>query len=243
MAGYLSIIEENIKHGKSQSYFYEIRHPEIFNIIEQKRLRHEIRNLAQEADLSLPVLDVASGTGNIAKYLRQHWSKVIACDISVDMLKENECKYKVTCDVCNLPFEDGKFGTVTASSVFILLPEPVKALEEICRVAAKKSVLYFDRLPFDMAHRKTLKGRGFTVFDLMTWFAWLMLHLKYLRRALEYTFNRRKILRDMPVVNVEILVPNRIAKAQFHLVLEKHNFKVETVPYRLGNFIIARRSE
>ena len=49
MADYLSIIEENIKHGKSQSYFNEIRHPEIFNIIEQKRLRHEMRNLAQEA--------------------------------------------------------------------------------------------------------------------------------------------------------------------------------------------------
>lgn len=241
MADYLPVIKENIKHGKSQWYFYEIGHPEIFNIVEQRRLSREMHNLAKEADFSLPVLDVASGTGNVAKYL-YHWSRVVACDLSVDMLKENECEYKVACDACNLPFKDASFGAVTAYSIFILLPEPMKALEEICRVAAKKSVLYFDRLPFGMAHRKTFKGRGFTAFDLLTWFVWLVLHPKYLKRAFEYVFYRKKRLRDMPSINLEVLAPNRITLVQFLSVLDKHNFDVEIVPYSLGNFIMARRS-
>ncbi|RLG91241.1 MAG: hypothetical protein DRO36_04610 [Candidatus Hecatellales archaeon] len=180
------IMEENIKLGKVQAYFYEIVHSQIFNVIEQRRLRGVIGNLAKKVDTYLPALDIGSGTGNIANHLRHFGLKVIACDISLDMLKENRyTEYKVVCDACALPFRSETFGLITAYSVVQHFRDAKVGLEEICRVAAKGSFLYFDRLPFLDTTSERFKGlKGFFCqkFETLTW---LILRPKYLKRFFE----------------------------------------------------------
>ena len=86
---------QNIEYHRTEAHFYNATHPEIYNLAEQKRLSRQIHKLVAELAPSLPVLDLGSGTGNIAEKVQRRGVQVIACDISTDMLKENKAKHKV----------------------------------------------------------------------------------------------------------------------------------------------------
>ncbi|MDP2764859.1 MAG: class I SAM-dependent methyltransferase, partial [Brevundimonas sp.] len=185
-SNYESTIAENVKASKVGSYSYELGLPEIFNIVEQKRLAREMDKLIKEIDCSLPVLDVGSGTGNLAKFLVRRGVQVVAIDLSPAMLKQNKSNDKVLCDACYLPFKNGSFGSIISYSVLSLLPEPLQALREMCRVAARNSVLFFDGLP---PYVVELKARKYPLIhasvERFAWLLWLVLHPKYMIRALK----------------------------------------------------------
>lgn len=141
MINYQSIIAENIRLGRLQAYFYEEMYPQIFNIIEQRRLQRLIGNLTKKVNNYLPALDIGCGTGNVTRHLQHCGLKVVACDISADMLKEDRySEYKVICDACALPFKDETFIVATSYSLIQSLSDAKKGLYEICRVAAKNSL-------------------------------------------------------------------------------------------------------
>lgn len=253
-SNYESTIAENIKWSKVRSYSYELEHPELFNIIEQRRISIEMDKLAKEIGRSLPVLDVGSGTGNLAKFLTRRGIKVVAIDLSLAMLKENNTSHKVICDACYLPFRDGSFGGIVEYSVLSLLPEPTQALKEMCRVAAMSSVLFLDGLP---PYVVEWKDRKYPLIhasvERLAWLLWLILHPKYLGRAFkvysEKLFSprlRTHRIQERNDIDYKKLLPHKIDSQGFHRALEECGFTVQMVSYGRGatlrSFLKARRN-
>ena len=95
----------------------------------------------------LRVLEIATGTGMIAKNVAETAESVIATDFSDKMLTEaakgtnpDNLSFQFA-DATALPFPDGYFGAVIISNTLHLLPEPEKALAEIHRVLGDKGIL------------------------------------------------------------------------------------------------------
>ena len=249
-----AIFDENVEFGKVQAYFYEEMHPQIFNIIEQRRLQRVIGNLTKKVDRHLPALDIGCGTGNVTRYLQHCGLKVVACDISADMLKENgSAEYKVICDACALPFKDETFIAITAYSMIQHLPNVKTGLGEICRVAAKNSSLYFDRIPFlDTTYKryKGLKGFVSKKFELLTWLYWLILNPPYRRRVFEYFIKdgRKHLMKNLKDISIEKVAPYFESSKKstlpdiFSKCLKEAGITWKNIRYRNGYFIIGRKT-
>lgn len=237
---YKKIIEENIKLHRSEAYFYEIQHQEIFNYFEQKRLRREMKSIVRELSLSsFFALDIGSGTGNISKHLSFFGVKTVACDLSEDMLKYNKNKYKVVCDACHLPFKKGSFELVTTYSVFHHLPNLKKGLEEICRVAAKHSILYFDHDPFI---QKEIKSKE--IFQHSGWVLWLLTKPGLWIRFLEYMVRGRKWhLQNIKKCDWGLTDGNFVSPEEIINILKVNGYAVELNNYGTGSYIKAKKGE
>ncbi|WDV48224.1 methyltransferase domain-containing protein [Clostridiaceae bacterium M8S5] len=92
------------------------------------------------------ILDIGCGTGNFSIRLAQTGAKVIAIDISDEMLNIARQKSKemgldiefYNMDVYNLDFDDGTFDGVFSSAAFEFVKKPVEAMDEIFRVVKDK---------------------------------------------------------------------------------------------------------
>lgn len=100
--------------------------------------------VAQEIDSGDTVLECACGTGSISKPVAQKCRKLIATDMSVNMMK----RAKKNCsgsrnilfrkaDIMSLNVGDNTFDKVIAGNVIHLLDEPYKAVDELLRVCKK----------------------------------------------------------------------------------------------------------
>ena len=95
------------------------------------------------------VLELASGTGELANYLSNLFPKIIITDISIEMLKQysNKNRLSVCCDMLAIPFEQ-KFDLVvsTFDSVNYLTNEKEieKLFKEIKIVLSSKGIFTFD---------------------------------------------------------------------------------------------------
>ncbi len=86
------------------------------------------------------VLECASGTGAITKYIAPVCGKLVATDMSKKMLMQNEkncrgydnVKFRYA-DIMHLKCPDGSFDKVIAGNVIHLLDEPELAVKELCR--------------------------------------------------------------------------------------------------------------
>ena len=87
------------------------------------------------------VLDVASGSGAVARLLPQ----VVALDISRNLLKANDAFLKVQADAEQLPFRDDSFVAGTCAFGLNHFPRPVIALAELARVAPLVGVVTWKR--------------------------------------------------------------------------------------------------
>ena len=97
--------------------------------------------VAQEIDPEDIVLECACGTGSISKPVAEKCRKLIATDMSVNMMK----RARKNCSGCgNITFRwanimsvnvrDNTFDKVVAGNVIHLLDEPYKAVNELLRV-------------------------------------------------------------------------------------------------------------
>ena len=87
------------------------------------------------------VLECACGTGAITKYVAPKCQRIVASDFSVGMLRQaskNCRKYPNVvfkkADIMNLNCADNRFDTVIAGNVIHLVPDPVRAINELKRV-------------------------------------------------------------------------------------------------------------
>ncbi len=113
--------------------------------------RNEYKSMYEfiEASLSqdMEVLEVATGTGLVAKKISDCVKSIEATDFSEEMIataKKSEYASNIhfSCaDIFNLPFEDNRFDTVIASNVLHIIPEPDKAMSEIKRVLKPNGLL------------------------------------------------------------------------------------------------------
>lgn len=100
--------------------------------------------VAQEIEAGDKVLECACGTGSISKPVARKCRKLIATDMSVNMMK----KAKMNCcdcenilfkraDIMSLNIRSNTFDKVIAGNVIHLLDEPYKAVDELLRVCKK----------------------------------------------------------------------------------------------------------
>lgn len=187
-------IRANLERHKIEAQFYEVGLPYIFNFFEQRRLRNKLKSLAASMQRGSFALDLGSGTGNVAKYIRSFGLDVVAADLSKEMLRLNPVSSRVICDAHHLPLKEGKFAMVTTYSFFHHCHSPEVVLSEIIRVAAPKCTLYFG-----WDHFLPAKGIGSPIRWLAThpkgtfgWILWLLSRPSRLGILFTYLFFRRR---------------------------------------------------
>lgn len=137
---------------RDQRKFWDFYAPvyDLFMGINKKNYQ-QIYPKIRKAILKKQVLEIATGTGLIAKNTAQSAKKYIATDFSEQMLyqaqKINQKKQKIEnlyfmkADACALPFQSHSFDVVIASNALHIMPDPEKALSEIRRVLKPRGIL------------------------------------------------------------------------------------------------------
>ena len=93
------------------------------------------------------VLELATGTGLIAKHIVRSADHIEATDASLEMIEQAKQGVKSTKlyfsvqDMFHLPYADQSFDVVIVSNALHIVPEPERALAEIRRVLKEDGVL------------------------------------------------------------------------------------------------------
>ena len=93
------------------------------------------------------VLELATGTGLIAKHIVKATAHIEATDASPEMITEAKRRYYSAKlhfsvqDMFRLPYADKSFDVVIVSNALHIVPQPEKALQEIKRVLKDDGVL------------------------------------------------------------------------------------------------------
>jgi len=80
------------------------------------------------------VLDVAAGTGSISRLLEAHGYRVVAVDLSHEMLSKHSGRQRVRAVADHLPFREETFDAVTFGYLLRYVEDPVVTLREMSRV-------------------------------------------------------------------------------------------------------------
>ncbi|HUG31274.1 MAG TPA: class I SAM-dependent methyltransferase [Acidimicrobiia bacterium] len=80
------------------------------------------------------VLDVAAGTGSISRVLEAHGYRVVAIDLSHEMLTHHSGPHRVRAVADHLPFPEETFDAVTFGYLLRYVEDPVATLREMSRV-------------------------------------------------------------------------------------------------------------
>ncbi|MBD5142875.1 MAG: class I SAM-dependent methyltransferase [Ruminococcus sp.] len=133
---------------KNQKTFWNFYAP-VYNIFMgiNKKAYQEMYQKIRKIILKKQVLEVATGTGLIARNTAKFAKKYIATDFSENMLyqaqKGNQLEnlFFMQADACALPFEKNRFDVVIISNALHIMPNPEKALSEIARVLKTGGIL------------------------------------------------------------------------------------------------------
>lgn len=148
-----------IKHNSKAHDFicdkYEQIHGEIFNPIEQRRLRKQLEQSAtyiKTSSVRKEALDYGCGSGNLTKHLIDLGLFVISADISENFLAVIKEKYGPTKMVETLKINgqdlsninDNRFDFVATYSVLHHIPDYLRMIVEMIRVTKQGGILYLD---------------------------------------------------------------------------------------------------
>ena len=107
----------------------------------------EVYELIRPLVKAKTVLELATGTGLIAKHIVNAAAHIEATDASPEMILETKrdnqsakLHFSVQ-DMFHLPYADESFDVVIVANALHIVPEPEKALSEICRVLRDDGVL------------------------------------------------------------------------------------------------------
>ncbi len=148
------IIKENENIHNIVAKKYNSRHIEIYNEVEQSRIRWVIRDIIQniENQSSIHVMDYGCWTWNLTKFFLENGCKVVSLDISDESLhlleKLNE-RYKDNLstkkfDWYEIPFEEWTFDVLATYSVLHHIPNYMEAIKDMTRVIKNGGYLYID---------------------------------------------------------------------------------------------------
>ena len=143
------VIQANLSLHAEEARVYDQIHHEIFNPIEQSRINSRLRRATDLLHCEKGwALDFGAGTGNIALKLTNLGFKVVASDLSEEMLtvlREKPGADQVEVIVGEgVSFKREKFSLVTVCSVLHHLPDYVAALSELAQVLKLGGVLFID---------------------------------------------------------------------------------------------------
>jgi SAM-dependent methyltransferase len=134
---------------------YDRRHPEIFNDLEQSRLRAAVVRAVEFArgggHPQVRALDVGCGTGNLSGHLIDAGAIVTAADLSSRFLSLVRQRFGPALDSVQplngrdlQPVRDGTYALVAAYSVLHHIPDYLSMVREMARVAAPGGVIMID---------------------------------------------------------------------------------------------------
>jgi SAM-dependent methyltransferase len=141
------LIERSLRRYRSAHARYDTRHPEIFNPVEQRRLRGSLGRACDDAP-GTRALDFGCGSGNVTAHLSELGMDVTAADLSPDFLRTVERRFRVPTlrlngrDLDGVP--DASFDLVAAYSVLHHIPDYLGAVRELARVTAPGGIVYLD---------------------------------------------------------------------------------------------------
>lgn len=133
---------------RDQKKFWDFYAP-VYNLFMgiNKKNYEQIYQKIRKAILKKQVLEIATGTGLVAKNTAQSAKKYIATDFSEQMLyqaqkgKKIENLYFMKADACVLPFQNHSFDVVIITNALHIMPDPEKVLSEIRRVLKPRGIL------------------------------------------------------------------------------------------------------
>ena len=145
-------IKRNIAIHDRIARKYDARHGEIFNDVEQGRLRASLadtRDSITTGAASLRALDFGCGSGNLTRHLLALGFDVTAADVSrgfLDLVQSRYPKARTLLmnggDLSNV--EDCTFDLVASYSVLHHIPDYVAAVREMARVCKAGGVIVLD---------------------------------------------------------------------------------------------------
>ncbi|MBI3971139.1 MAG: class I SAM-dependent methyltransferase [Chloroflexi bacterium] len=121
-----------------------------------------VHRLLADVPCGAPLLDVAAGTGRLARYLQQHHYRVVAVDYSWPMLacaRAAQSAPLVQADAFALPFASGVFAGVAALRFAFHWRDLAPLLTELRRVAAPGAPLVLDTYVWTPRARIALGAR------------------------------------------------------------------------------------
>ncbi len=159
-------IKFNIKAHNKVAGRYEKHHGEIFNEIEQNRIRNvlvQVIKAVKSGEKNLKALDVGCGSGNLTRHLIDLGVYTVSADVSEIFLKQVEQRFSSTHlsktlkingqDLENI--EDYTFDIAAAYSVLHHVPDYLYLIKEMCRVLKKGGVIYLDHEANETYYHKT----------------------------------------------------------------------------------------
>ncbi len=147
-------LESNIAIHDRVAGVYEARHGEIFNDIEQDRVRSALAHalaLVHSNSATTTALDFGCGSGNLTRHLLELGAEVVACDVSpcfLELVSRNFDGYPVRThrlngkNLAEIPSESVDFAA--AYSVLHHVPDYLAAVAELARVCRPGGIIYLD---------------------------------------------------------------------------------------------------
>ena len=148
-------IQFNRKVNDRVSKKYERLHGEIFNAIEQERLKKALSTAVEAVKTGakpLKALDYGCGSGNLTRHLIELGMETVSADISEGFLALIERNFSQTGlskvltingkDLSNVP--SNEFDFVATYSVLHHVPDYLKIVKEMGRVVKPNGVIYID---------------------------------------------------------------------------------------------------
>jgi ubiquinone/menaquinone biosynthesis C-methylase UbiE len=151
---------------------YDCLHGEIFNPIEQERLRRALCAAIKTVTTSskpITALDYGCGSGNLSRHLIELGISTTSADISDDFLSLIERNFSQTGlskvlkvngkDLSVVP--NAQFDFVAAYSVLHHVPDYLHAVSEMCRVLKPGGVIYIDHEVNESYYNRTKEYNEF----------------------------------------------------------------------------------
>lgn len=180
-------LEYNIKVHDRIAKKYEKIHGEIYNTVEQERLKSALAlalSYIKTGNKPLRVIDFGCGAGNLTRHLTEMGCEVLAADVSVgflDLVSSREYPMPVETvklngtNLSNIPNES--VDMVAMYSVLHHIPDYLAIMSEFSRVTKKGGVIFIDHEAADSIWDKSeaydrflLEIRKTATVDLMKFF-------------------------------------------------------------------------
>jgi SAM-dependent methyltransferase/GT2 family glycosyltransferase/uncharacterized protein YbaR (Trm112 family) len=128
-----------VKQRTADSFAYEWRHFGQPRTEWDRNFRDYLQPHRPESLSGQTVIDVGAGSGRHSRQAAHHGAEVVAVDLgrSIDVARMNLPREVLTvqADLENLPFEEGSFDFAVSIGVLHHLPDPVRGLRKLARLA------------------------------------------------------------------------------------------------------------
>lgn len=144
-------VRENIVIHDKIAKTYDAAHGEIFNTIEQQRIKDvltKIVNLLGKSSEGFNALDFGAGTGNLTNHLVNLGLNVTAADVSKKCLEvvnsRYGCKTILLQDGSTKALSSNSYDLVCLYSVLHHVPDYLELLSELDRICTPGGIIYID---------------------------------------------------------------------------------------------------